>query len=193
MFPLPFYSVWPYTPVIPAFYWNAKSTEEIIKHLACSYDHITAYFDTLTEAINAINADMDDFKQDIENRVNAMEQSLATLLDNLENVGDKMIIYDPTQGMYVDSKKAMRNMYRELAVFGARVNQVAPRPWTTWRNIVPMKPPRSATSPYSMIRHRASPTRKPATPTRPYSKGEASCPRQRTTILRNTTRATPRT
>lgn len=125
MFPLPLYSVWPYTPVIPAFYWNAKSTEEIIKHLACNYDHITAYFDTLTEAINAINADMDTFKQDIENRVSTMEQSLATLMDNLENVGDKMIIYDLTQGMYVDSKTAMRNMYRELAVFGARVNQVA--------------------------------------------------------------------
>lgn len=125
MFPLPFYSVWPYTPTIPAFYWNAKSTEEIIKHLACNYDHITAYFDTLTKAINAINEDMDTFKQNVENRVSAMEQSLATLMDNLENVGDKMIIYDPTQGTYVDSKIAMRNMYRELAVFGARVNQVA--------------------------------------------------------------------
>ena len=52
MYPLPLYSVWPYTPVIPAFYWDAKSTEEIIKHLACEYDHITAYFDTLATAIS---------------------------------------------------------------------------------------------------------------------------------------------
>lgn len=125
MFPLPLYSVWPYTPAIPAFYWNAKSTEEIIKYLACEYDHITAYFDQLTAAINTMSADIKTFETNVENRIRAMEKTLATLLDNLEHVGDKMVIYDPTQGTYVDSKIAMRNMYRELAVFGARVNQVA--------------------------------------------------------------------
>lgn len=125
MFPLPLYSVWPYTPVIPAFYWNAKSTEEIIKYLAREYDRITSYFDELTNAINNLSAEVQTFETDIENRVSTMEQSLATLLDNLERVGDKMIIYDPTKGAYVDSKIAMRNMYRELAVFGARVNQIA--------------------------------------------------------------------
>lgn len=125
MFPLPLYSVWPYTPAIPAFYWNAKSTEEIIKYLACEYDHITAYFDQLTAAINTMSADIKTFETNVENRIRAMEKSLAALLDSLERVGDKMVIYDPTQGTYVDSKIAMRNMYRELAVFGARVNQVA--------------------------------------------------------------------
>lgn len=125
MFPLPLYSVWPYTPAIPAFYWGAKSTEEIIKYLACEYDHITAYFDQLTAAINTMSADIKTFETNVENRIRTMENSLAALLDNLERVGDKMVIYDPTQGAYVDSKIAMRNMYRELAVFGARVNQVA--------------------------------------------------------------------
>lgn len=125
MFPLPLYSVWPYTPAIPAFYWNAKSTEELIKYLACEYDHITAYFDQLTAAINTMSADIKTFETNVENRIRTMEKSLAALLDNLERIGDKMVIYDPTQGAYVDSKIAMRNMYRELAVFGARVNQVA--------------------------------------------------------------------
>ena len=125
MFPLPLYSVWPYTPAIPAFYWNAKSTEEIIKYLACEYDHITSYFDALTNAINNLSADVRTFETDIENRVSAMEESLATLLENLERVGDKMVIFDPTKGAYVDSKIAMRDMYRELSVFGARVNQIA--------------------------------------------------------------------
>lgn len=125
MFPLPLYSVWPYTPVIPAFYWNAKSTEEIIKHLACEYDHITAYFDQLTTAINTMSANIKIFETNVENRIRAMEKNLTTLLDNLERVGDNMLIYDPTQGTYVDSKIAMRNMYRELSVYGARVAQVA--------------------------------------------------------------------
>lgn len=125
MFPLPLYGVWPYTPVIPSFYWDAKSTEEIIKHLASEYDHITAYFDELTVAVNTMSADIKTFENRVEARVSAMEKTLAALLDNLEHVGDKMVIYDPTQGAYADSKTAMRNMYKDLAVFGARVNQVA--------------------------------------------------------------------
>lgn len=125
MFPLPLYSVWAYTPAIPAFYWDAKSTEEIIKYLTCEYDHITAYFDELTNAVNNLSANMQTFEDDIEKRVSTMEQSLAALLENLEHVGNKMIIYDPTKGTYVDSKIAMRDMYRELSVFGARVNQIA--------------------------------------------------------------------
>ena len=74
MFPLPLYSVWPYTPAIPAFYWDAKSTEEIIKHLASEYDHITAYFDTLASAINKLSADMQTFENRVEARVSAMEK-----------------------------------------------------------------------------------------------------------------------
>lgn len=125
MLPLPLYSVWPYTPAIPAFYWNAKSADEIIKHMSCEYDRITAYFDELTTAINTMSADIKTFESRVNEHVSAMEKTLATLLGNLEHVGDKMVIYDPTQGAYVDSKIAMRNMYRELAVFGARVNQIA--------------------------------------------------------------------
>ena len=80
MFPyLPFFSVWPYTPAIPAFYWNAKSQEEIIKHIACEIDHI----------------------------------------------GDTQLVWNVTKGEYTDSKTALRDLYRELAVYGARVTQVA--------------------------------------------------------------------
>ena len=125
MFPLPLYSVWPYTPAIPAFYWDAKSTEEIIKYLACEHDHITAYLEQLANAVNALNANVQTFEDDVENRVSAMENTVEKLLDALEHVGDKMIIYNPTRGAYMDSKTAMRDMYRELAVFGARVSQMA--------------------------------------------------------------------
>lgn len=125
MFPLPLYSVWPYTPVIPAFYWDAKSTEEIIKHLACERDHITAYLEQLANAVNALNAQVQTFETNVENRVSDMEDTVEKLLDALEHVGDKMIIYNPTRGAYMDSKTAMRDMYRELAVFGARVSQIA--------------------------------------------------------------------
>ena len=124
MFPLPLYSVWPYTPVIPAFYWNAKSTEEIIKYLACENEHITAYLDYITNKINTALTDYD-------NRLTQMQSTIATytkivddLQDTLENIGDSMLMYDPTQGKYTDTKTATRNLYRELSVFGARVAQI---------------------------------------------------------------------
>ena len=46
---LPFFSVWPYTPTIPAFYWNAKSQEEIIKHISCEIDKLIHYCDMLAD------------------------------------------------------------------------------------------------------------------------------------------------
>lgn len=125
MFPLPLYSVWPYTPVIPAFYWDAKSTEEIIKYLACEHDHITAYLEQLANAVNNLNTNVQTFETNVENRVSAMENTVEQLRAALEHVGDRMIIYNPTRGAYMDSKTAMRDMYRELAVFGARVSQMA--------------------------------------------------------------------
>ena len=125
MFPLPLYSVWPYTPVIPAFYWNAKSTEEIIQHLACEYDSITHYLDTLADAINQQTQRIDNFIADVNAKLNGWDKAIDQLQTQLEHVGDKQLIWDVTQGQYTDSKTALRNLYRELAVFGARVNQIA--------------------------------------------------------------------
>lgn len=40
-------------------YWNAKSQEEIIKHIACEIDHITAYLDEIVTDINKTLNDYD--------------------------------------------------------------------------------------------------------------------------------------
>ena len=124
MFPLPFYGVWPYTPVIPAFYWNAKSTEEIIKYLACEHDHIIAYLDFIANEINTALTDYDTRLKQMQLTITAYTKIVDELQDTLENIGDGMLMYDPTQGKYVDTKTATRNLYRELSVFGARVAQI---------------------------------------------------------------------
>lgn len=124
MFPLPFYGVWPYTPVIPAFYWNAKSTEEIIKYLACEHDHIVAYLDFIANEINTALTDYDARLKQMQHTIAAYTTIVDELQDTLENIGDGMLMYDPTQGKYVDTKTATRNLYRELSVFGARVAQI---------------------------------------------------------------------
>lgn len=125
MFPLPLYSVWPYTPVIPAFYWNAKSTEEIIKYLACEYDHITAYFDKITTDINNTLADYDTRIKNIEAHINDYATAIAQLQEQIERIGNTQLVWNVTKGEYTDSKTALRDLYRELSVYGARISQIA--------------------------------------------------------------------
>lgn len=125
MFPLPLYSVWPYTPVIPAFYWNAKSTEEIIKYLACEYDHITAYFDKITTDINNTLANYDTRIKNIESHIHDYAIAITQIQEQIEHIGNTQLIWNVTKGEYTDSKTAMRDLYRELAVYGARISQIA--------------------------------------------------------------------
>lgn len=125
MFPLPLYSAWPYTPVIPAFYWNAKSTEEIIKYLACEYDHITAYFDKIATDINNTLADYDARIKNIEAHINDYATAIAQIQEQIEHVGDAQLVWNVTKGEYTDSKTALRDLYRELSVYGARISQIA--------------------------------------------------------------------
>lgn len=125
MFPLPLYSVWPYTPVIPAFYWNAKSTEEIIKYLACEYDHITAYFDKIATDINNTLSDYDMRIKNIEAHINDYATAIAQIQEQIEHIGNTQLIWNVTKGEYTDSKTALRDLYRELSVYGARISQIA--------------------------------------------------------------------
>lgn len=126
MFPLlPFFSVWPYTPAIPAFYWNAKSQEEIIKHIACEIDHITAYLDEIVTDINKTLSDYDTRIKNIEAHINDYALAIAQIQEQIEHIGNTQLIWNVTKGEYTDSKTAMRDLYRELSVYGARISQIA--------------------------------------------------------------------
>lgn len=126
MFPLlPFFSVWPYTPAIPAFYWNAKSQEEIIKHIACEIDHITAYLDEIVTDINKTLADYDTRIKNIEAHINDYALAIAQIQEQIDHIGNTQLIWNVTKGEYTDSKTALRDLYRELSVYGARISQIA--------------------------------------------------------------------
>lgn len=126
MFPLlPFFSVWPYTPAIPAFYWGAKSQEEIIKHIACEIDHITAYLDEIITDINKTLADYDTRIKNIEAHINDYALAITQIQEQIEHIGNTQLIWNVTKGEYTDSKSALRDLYRELAVYGARISQIA--------------------------------------------------------------------
>jgi len=93
---------------------------------------IAANVDTLREQLNNLGKDSEADINEIKQLVAGFDEQLKRLnkaLDDLEKqVGqyeDSDLIYNPTRGQYEDSKHVTRDMYRELAVFGARVNQMA--------------------------------------------------------------------
>lgn len=126
MFPLlPFFSVWPYTPAIPAFYWDAKSQEEIIKHIACEIDHITAYLDEIVTDINKTLNDYDTRIKNITANINDYALAITQIQEQIEHIGNTQLVWNVTKGEYTDSKTALRDLYRELSVYGARISQIA--------------------------------------------------------------------
>lgn len=93
---------------------------------------IAANVDTLREQLNNLGKDTEVDVNEIKQLVAGFEDQSKRLnkaLDDLEKkVGqyeDSDLIYNPTRGQYEDSKHVTRDMYRELAVFGARVDQMA--------------------------------------------------------------------
>lgn len=114
-----------YTPVIPKIYWDVYSQEERYKWLCLEYDKIMHY---LADTIKYINDNEGKYDNDI-NTLYELTKKLGASLDNviaqLDKIVETLPVYDPTQGKNVTSREAMRNMYRELAVFGARASELA--------------------------------------------------------------------
>lgn len=74
-------------------------------------------------------------KQEVQEEVESLQEAIADgdltnmqAIEELRTLIEKLTteanVYDPTQGKYVPSQTAMRNMYRQLAVYGARVSQI---------------------------------------------------------------------
>lgn len=114
-----------YTPVIPKIYWDVYSQEERYKWLCLEYDKIMHY---LADTIKYINDNEGKYDNDIATLYD-LTKKLGASLDNviaqLDKIVETLPVYDPTQGKNVTSREALRNMFRELAVFGARANQMA--------------------------------------------------------------------
>lgn len=78
----------------------------------------------------ATNADLDESYNTLIGKLNQLEMDVNTQLDQLKELIENLeqgeqIAYNPTKGRYEDTKQTNRDLYRELAVFGARVDQMA--------------------------------------------------------------------
>ena len=114
-----------YTTTQPFSYRDTLTVLGMVQEVAGHLDELRESVDDLAkdeasdvEAINKVIA-----------QVGAWQTTVDTALDDLAAKLDKFedteITYNPTTGRYEDSQNVNRDMYRELAVFGARVDQMA--------------------------------------------------------------------
>lgn len=114
-----------FTTVQPFSYRDTLTVLGYVQEVAGHIDELREQLDNLakdeTADIETINGILDGIAQ--------WRSSVDAALDDLEKRLDQYqastLTYNPTTGRYEDSRNANRDMYRELAVFGARVNQMA--------------------------------------------------------------------
>lgn len=114
-----------FTTVQPFSYRDTLTVLGYVQEVA---DHVDELREQLDNLAKDENADIEAIKQMVAG-FNEQFARIDKTLDDLEKqIGqyeDSSLTYNPTRGKYEDSKNTNRDMYRELAVYGARVNQMA--------------------------------------------------------------------
>ena len=114
-----------YTPIIPKMYWDVYSAEERVKTLCMEYDRICHYLGDVATHLNDQDTDIQTKLATITAHLSALDKITDELKTAFDQLTDNLPVYNPTNGKYENSTKTNRDIYRELAVFGARVNQLA--------------------------------------------------------------------
>lgn len=110
---------------VPFTYRDGLTTLQLIECLRHNLDALQTYVDKVKEWVKSESDKTDAEISEIDEHLASVDVQLEDIVSKLGKLEITNDIYDVTQGRYVDSVDAMRNMYRELAVFGARVNQMA--------------------------------------------------------------------
>ena len=120
-----------FTTIQPFSYRDTLTVLGYVQEVA---DHLDELREQLDNLAKDENADIEAIKQLIAGFSEQFDRINKTLDDLEKQVGqyeDSDLTYNPTRGKYEDSKNTNRDMYRELAVFGARVDQMAQLSATT--------------------------------------------------------------
>lgn len=95
-------------------------------------EELRHHLDELHDQVNQVAESGNDLADNTAKQVQAIRDELASLaqrVNELSKVVDRWegqaVIFNPTRGRYEKSRSAMRDMFRELAVFGARTEQMA--------------------------------------------------------------------
>ena len=110
---------------VPFTYRDGLTTLQLIECLCHNLDALQAYVNQVKEWAEGENDRTDAEISEINAHLMSIDIRIEDILSRLGDLDITSDVYDVTQGRHVDSVDAMRNIYRELAVFGARVDQMA--------------------------------------------------------------------
>lgn len=114
-----------FTTVQPFSY---RDTLTVLGYMQEVADHLDELRESVDNLAKDENADVDAINGTLA-QIATWQTSVNTVLEDIEKKVDQyqssVLTYNPTTGRYEDSKNTGRDMYRELAVFGARVDQMA--------------------------------------------------------------------
>lgn len=114
-----------FTTVQPFSYRDTLTVLGYVQEVA---EHLDQLRESVDDLAKDETADVDAITK-VLTQIAAWQTSVDIALDDLAKKVDQYqtsaLTYNPTTGQYEDSKRTDRDMYRELAVFGARVDQMA--------------------------------------------------------------------
>ena len=125
--PSAFEGRWPHTVTgtQPFSYRDTVTLLRKVEDIAVNLDATRDALQSLIDAHNQLDSDTGARFDSVD----ANLANLATLVGDLQRaLGEYVtsaLVYNPTKGDYEDSKNSLRDIYRELAVFGARTSQMA--------------------------------------------------------------------
>lgn len=110
---------------VPFTYRDGITTLELLECLRRNLDIIQSQANDLANQLKDYESSNEQDKTAIRNELDKIQQQIDDIADKLGNLDIVNDVWNVTKGRYTDSQTAMRDTYRELAVFGARVNQIA--------------------------------------------------------------------
>lgn len=110
---------------VPFTYRDGLSTLQLIECLKHNVDVLCESLESIKEWCEDEADKTDEEITAINNELKKVQQQIDEITDKLGSLDIVSDAWNVTKGRYTDSQSAMRDTYRELAVFGARVNQIA--------------------------------------------------------------------
>lgn len=114
-----------FTTVQPFSYRDTLTVLGYVQEVAEHLDQLREQVDNLAEDENADVDAINKTLAQIKTWQDAIDATLDDLTKKVDQYQTSALVYNATTGRYEDSKNTERDMYRELAVFGARVDQMA--------------------------------------------------------------------
>lgn len=114
-----------FTTVQPFSYRDTLTVLGYVQEVAAHVDELCKQLDNLAKDEDADVEAIDGILKEIAAWRSSVDGALDDIWKKLDQYQTSALAYNPTTGRYEDSKNVDRDMYRELAVFGARVDQMA--------------------------------------------------------------------